>query len=567
MMNNLFNLCHAVACRDQGTHLTMKEIADANGVGTAVPLGKVRPVEPFFVNGIAIDITNHCLGSVPKTTRVEPKVMALLVTLATNPHKLVRREQLLERIWPNGLGGDESLTRLVYQLRRAFRSFPELDQSIVTVSKSGYRLEANVARLDVASPDPPPHGDREYNLSVAVLPVTDQDHLPENGYLADGMSRDLTSCLATTPMLFVTPYSSVLALHDPALSPDAAAQSIGCRFILTGNFRRQGDQITLRFELVDTTDSSLAWSGKYNAILDQFFEVQNDVLLSVSTAISTRVRFPLLPPEVQTRPFKNEIYRILQRTETLRYRYGKDTAREIVRLCREGLEIDPDHAVLRASLAVQLSQNVVSQWEADPQAAEHLAFDQIEQALAMEPANPDVIAGAGVVNAMFHRPKEALFFLRRALELDPNKAHALAMLGWQSCLLESDHEGIRLIESAEQRAPHHPRFGLWATYRATGHLFMLDYESAVPACKQAILRTPNYYQPRLSLAWALMGLGEADLAMGAIQEGKKFEGDQITRKYVNEMKRWSQNSPNAVECAKVLDALIPLSSGEIGPNS
>lgn len=547
----------------------MQKMLAANITGKPFAKAEERPAEPFFVNDVAVDIANHCLGHLPLTVRVEPKVMALLVILAIHPHELVRRDQLLEHIWPDGLGGDESLTRLVYQLRRAFRSFPQLAKSIVTVSKSGYRLDATVTGLDEDAPGwrSHPESSREYNLSVAVLPVTDQDPLPQNEYLADGMSRDLTSCLATTAMLFVTPYSSVAALHDPDDSLGAIARTLGCRFLLTGNFRRRDDKITLRFELVDAQDSSLAWSGKYIAILDQFFEVQNDVLLSVSTAISTRVRFPLSPPELRSQPFKNDIYRILQMTETLRYRYGRETAQEIVKLCREGLVIDPDHAVLRANLAVQLSQNVVSQWEADPQAAERIAFDHIEHALAMEPANPDVIAGAGIVNAMFHRPREALAFLRRALDLDPNKAHALAMLGWQTCLVESDPEGIRLIESAEQRAPHHPRFGLWATYRATGHLFMLDYASAVPACKQAILRTPNYYQPRLSLAWALLGLGKTDLALAAIREAETFEGDQIVPKFVGEMKQWSLNSPNAAQCAKALDALVPLSTRETGPQS
>ena len=541
----------------------MHEMLDARISGNGSSWIGDRPAGHFLVNGIAVSTTNHCIGSEPQTVRLEPKVMALLVALASHPHELVRREQLLEHIWLDGLGGDESLTRLVYQLRRAFRSFPQLAQTILTVSKSGYRLDAEVTSLDSLSGTPAQastESDREYNLSIAVLPVTDQDNLPDNGYLADGMSRDLTSFLATTSMLFVTPYSSVLALHDDALSLDAAAHTIGCRFILTGNFRRRGDQITLRFELVDTLDASLAWSGKYNAVLDQFFEVQNDVLLSVSTAISTRVRFPLTAPTLQSRPFKNDIYRIVQAAETLRYRYGKDTAREIVRLCEEGLGIDPDNAMLLAALAVQLSQNVVSQWEADPQAAERLAFDHIERALAMEPANADVIAAAGIVNAMFHRPAEAIIFLRRALELDPNNAHALAMLGWQTCLLESDPAGIGLIQSAEQRAPHHPRFGLWATYRATGHLFMLDYASAVPACEQAILRTPNYYQPRLSLAWALLGLGETEMARATIREAETFEGDQIARKFVGEMKLWSRNSPNADECERTLENLIPLSA-------
>ena len=541
----------------------MHEMLDARISGNGSSWIGNRPAGHFLVNGIAVSTTDHCIGNEPQTVRLEPKVMALLVALASHPHELVRREQLLEHIWQDGLGGDESLTRLVYQLRRAFRSFPQLAQTILTVSKSGYRLDAEVTSLDSLSGTRGPastESDREYNLSIAVLPVTDQDNLPDNGYLADGMSRDLTSFLATTSMLFVTPYSSVLVLHDDALSLDAAAHVIGCRFILTGNFRRRDDRITLRFELVDTLDSSLAWSGKYNAVLDQFFEVQNDVLLSVSTAISTRVRFPLTAPTLQSRPFKNDIYRIVQAAETLRYRYGKDTAREIVRLCEEGLAIDPDNAILLAALAVQLSQNVVSQWEADPAAAEQAAFGHIERALAAEPSNGEVIAAAGIVNAMFHRPNEAIGYLRRALELDPNNAHALAMLGWQTCLLESDPAGIGLIRSAEQRAPHHPRFGLWATYRATGHLFMLDYASAVPACEQAILRTPNYYQPRLSLAWALLGLGETEMARAAIREAETFEGDQIARKFVGEMKLWSRNSPNADECERTLENLIPLSA-------
>ncbi|MGB5483720.1 winged helix-turn-helix domain-containing tetratricopeptide repeat protein [Parasphingorhabdus sp.] len=515
----------------------------------------------FFVNDIAANKFDHSLSLDDQVEHVEPKVMDLLVQLAAAPRQPVNRSDLLDAIWPDGGGGDESLTRLVYQLRRAFKSFPSFAGAIKTVSKFGYRLDASVKGLAAnkkasklfAAPT------REYNLSIAILPIADHNADAENRYLADGMSRDLTSLLATTPMLFVTPHSSVLALSDDNMPLATIAETLGCRFLLSGSFRRQGNEIRLRFELVDTIDSSLAWSEKYNTVLDQFFEVQSDVLLNVSTAISARVRFALEPPAVARRPFQNDVYRILQTAETLRYSYGKDSALEITRLLREGLKITPDHAALRAGLAVQLSQNVVSQWEDDPKAAEQIAFEHIEAALAKEPANAEVIAAAGIVNAMFHRQAEAIGFLRRAVEMDPNNAHALAMLGWQMCLVESDPNGIALIESAEYRAPHHPRFGLWATYRATGHLFLLHYASAVPACKQAISRTPNYYQPRLSLAWALLGLGDRKGAETAIREAEKFEGTGIARKFAEEVKQWTNNSPNAAECATALDNLIPLS--------
>lgn len=534
--------------------------------GTALSGGNDPPAAQrlngtFFVNEIAANRFDNSLSSDSRIERIEPKVMELLVRLAAAPRQPVNRIDLIESIWPDGGGGDESLTRLVYQLRRAFNAFPDLAGSIRTVSKFGYRLEASVlgkaADRDIVKSLAAPA--REYNLSIAILPIADHNSDAGNRYLADGMCRDLTRLLATTPMLFVTPHSSVLALGDGDLPLTAIAETLGSRFLLSGSFRRQGNNIRLRFELVDTVDSSLAWSAKYNTVLDQFFEVQSDVLLNVSTAISARVRFPLSPPVVVPRPFQNDVYRILQNAETLRYSYGRDNALEITRLLRTGLELNPDHAALRAGLAVQLSQNAVSQWEADPETAERTAFSHIEGALAKEPANAEVIAAAGVVHAMFHRPAQAIGFLQRAVEMDPNDAHALAMLGWQICLVHNDPNGIAMIESAEYRAPHHPRFGIWATYRATGHLFMLHYASAAPACEQAISRTPHYYQPRLSLAWALLGLGDRKGAAAAVREAERFEGSAITAKYVEEIKRWTKNSPNASQCASVLANLIPLS--------
>ncbi|MEP2751770.1 MAG: winged helix-turn-helix domain-containing protein [Parasphingorhabdus sp.] len=520
----------------------------------------------FQINGVAVNPAELTVGRDKDAVRVEPKVMALLSILATKSNVQVNREYLIDTIWQDGLGSDESLTRLVYQLRRAFKSFPKLENTIKTVSKSGYKLEAPVEG-QIETPQPRRRGTdniqmdrREYNLSIAVIPVTDYDDIPENRYLVDGMARDLTGLLAKTPMLSVTPHSSVIALHDQTLSIENLAETIGCRFILTGSFRRQAEQIRLRFELVDTQDSSLAWSGKYNTVLDQFFEVQHDVLLNVSTAISTNVQFPLVTADRTARPFKNEVYRIIQTTETLRYRYGKDTAQEIVRLLTEGLEIDPGNAVLQAGLAVQLSQNTVSQWEEYPNAARISAFQNIELALATAPTNAEILGAAGIVHAMFHQPKDAIGYLRRAVELDPNNAHATAVLGWQICLANDDADGLNFIEAAESRAPHHPRFGLWATYRATAHLFMLDYGSAVPACEQAILRTPQYYQPRLSLAWALLGAGDHDSAKKATEEAEKFEGAEITAKFVCEMKKWSANSPHAEQCNQVLDELLLMSS-------
>ena len=86
----------------------MHEMLDARISGNGSSWIGDRPAGHFLVNGIAVSTTNHCIGSEPQTVRLEPKVMALLVALASHPHDLVRREQLLEHIWLDGLGGERA---------------------------------------------------------------------------------------------------------------------------------------------------------------------------------------------------------------------------------------------------------------------------------------------------------------------------------------------------------------------------------------------------------------------------------------------------------------------------
>ncbi|MEP3242519.1 winged helix-turn-helix domain-containing protein, partial [Parasphingorhabdus sp.] len=86
----------------------------------------------FQINGVAVNPAELTVGRDKDAVRVEPKVMALLSILATKSNVQVNREYLIDTIWQDGLGSDESLTRLVYQLRRAFKSFPKLENTIKT---------------------------------------------------------------------------------------------------------------------------------------------------------------------------------------------------------------------------------------------------------------------------------------------------------------------------------------------------------------------------------------------------------------------------------------------------
>ena len=537
-------------------------------------LSSVLSFERFNIRDCFIEPASLSIRSVAGISTTEPKVMVLLQILSERPHTTWLRDELITRIWPNEDGGDESLTRLIYLLRKTFSENHNVKNIIKTVPKLGYRLEANIQRgVSVASNEntissaiqdspltnpitgitPTTHIP---SFSVAVLPV--QGECDETELLQAGMTRDLTALLSRSPRLHVAPSSTVAFVTRNRHNPSDIAAALNVKYLVSAFLTKRDGRLRISVELLDVTDARLVWTEKFEAVMGQFYEIEDDIVLSISTAISTKVSYSSFAPRQSTRPFKIATYERVQLAKNLRANYGPDTALQIKRHLEDALLIEADNPVVKAELAVQLSQDVVSQWAEDEASTKARANRLIAEALSAAPNDLDVITAMGIVSTMFHNPDAAIAYLERAVKINPNAAHARAVLGWQRCLRHADIGGIEQIKSAEAQAPHHPRFGLWATYRGTAHLFMLDYKSAIPACQDAIIRTPNYYQPHLSLAWAYVGVGKIDRARSCIVQAKKYGSPDITTKFVSEMRKWSANSPHKVDCGFVLTQLAGL---------
>jgi len=111
-------------------------------VQDAFRLGESYHVEPSL----------NRVTSPQAVTRLEPKVMAVLVCLAAHEGQVVSKDRLLQAAWPDTAVGDDVLTRAISELRRAFEDDPKQPRVIETIPKSGYRLIAPVERITVGPP-------------------------------------------------------------------------------------------------------------------------------------------------------------------------------------------------------------------------------------------------------------------------------------------------------------------------------------------------------------------------------------------------------------------------------
>jgi DNA-binding winged helix-turn-helix (wHTH) protein len=79
-----------------------------------------------------------------KTWHLEPKVMQVLLHLASHPNEVLSKDRLLEAVWHNTFVGDDVLVRCISEIRYVFGDDPKSSRVIQTIPKGGYRLIAAV---------------------------------------------------------------------------------------------------------------------------------------------------------------------------------------------------------------------------------------------------------------------------------------------------------------------------------------------------------------------------------------------------------------------------------------
>ena len=106
--------------------------------------------EVYEVGELTLDIGLHLLTRAGEVVPLPPKTFELLVELVCRAPGVVRRQELIDGVWPNEIVNDEALTQRVLLLRRALEDDPKHPRYIASVPRWGYRLVAMVRRMPLA---------------------------------------------------------------------------------------------------------------------------------------------------------------------------------------------------------------------------------------------------------------------------------------------------------------------------------------------------------------------------------------------------------------------------------
>lgn len=128
----------------------------------------------FAVGEFQADRSSGMLVGKRSQQRLEPKVMDLLVLLASRAGRVVPRDDIMAELWPGLVVGDDSLARTLSKLRQALGDDAKAPRYVETIAKRGYRLIAAVqpAAVEVgtvAAPGPAPEPGPSRHRAWTVL--------------------------------------------------------------------------------------------------------------------------------------------------------------------------------------------------------------------------------------------------------------------------------------------------------------------------------------------------------------------------------------------------------------
>ena len=162
--------------------------------------------------------------------------------------------------------------------RRLRRSPPAAEQADPSAAGRAGRLRAGAAAS--ASSEKP---------SLVVLPFDNLSDDKEQGYLADGITEDLTTELARIPDLFVISRNAAFTYKGKAVQPAVIAKELGVRYLLEGSIRRVGDDIRINAQLIDGESSGHMWAERFDGAWSKVFELQDEMVGQIATALKLRL--------------------------------------------------------------------------------------------------------------------------------------------------------------------------------------------------------------------------------------------------------------------------------------
>src|SRR5260221_3264096 len=188
--------------------------------------------------------------------------------------------------------------------------------------------------------------------SMAVLPFQNMSGDPEQEYFADGIVEDIITGLSRMKWLFVIARNSSFTYKGRAVDVKQVGRQLGVRYVLEGSLRKAGGRVLITAQLIETTTGDHVWAQRHDGPLDDIFELQDEITLSVVGAIEPSLRQAEIERSKRKRPENLDAYDFYLRALPHAQVAMPGDSERALSLLQQSLALQPDYAAAHALAAL-----------------------------------------------------------------------------------------------------------------------------------------------------------------------------------------------------------------------
>src|SRR5216684_3451097 len=489
----------------------------------------------------------HSLEAPPaKAILLREQVLQVLQLLVKRGGKIVTREEIKAKLWPNDavVDFDHSINATIKTLRRALGDSADNPRYIETLARCGYRLMLPVEYLESvpatalekdreqreqsapemsenavrAERQVKPHwwkaalvlasavilvgagyiswrhfrateSTRPDKIRLAVLPFQNLTGDLNKDYLADGLTEEMISQLGrlNPAQLGVIARTSVMGYKHNDVRLDQIGRDLSVQYVLENSLRESGNAMRLTAQLIQVKDQTHLWSQDYDYPAKDILNIEDDVAKAVAREIQLRLTSQQQAELSRPRPVNPEAFDAYLQGY---YYFERDTDKDTemaAKYYERATQLDPSYALAWVGLsrarnweanvsvipaaeghrlareaverALALNPNLAQAHSQMGRIKQQVDFDwagadaSFQQAVALDPGNPEVVRTAATFAAVLGRFDEALQLNRRAVYLDPLNANSWESLGETEFLIGQLDEAAADVKKALELSP------------------------------------------------------------------------------------------------------------------
>jgi len=289
---------------------------------------------------------------------------------------------------------------------------------------------------------------------LIVLPFNNLSNVEDNDFLVDGIVEDLITEFSRINSIEVISRNTAFSLKGKEIENTKIAAEFGIDFIATGSIRSSGNRIRISVDLTDPATGSSIWSERYDATMDDVFEVQDEIVRKVLVALVGKLEMAGLE-RAKRKPTENlTSYEYLLRGRDFHHKFSKEGVLSAIEMLDKSIEADPNNAQAYAWRACSLGQGLGRGYlEGDQETHFQKLQSLIQKALELDENDLECNRILCELNKLFEDFEQSEFYGKKAYDMNSNDPRVVCAYGELLVLTNRADEGTDLLIKAYELDP------------------------------------------------------------------------------------------------------------------